>query len=1108
MSGVRTPNLTLSNRIDEIVGNQIIGDVPRTRRVPLADLKTQLQLTERVLNILDYIPEDLHPDILDHTSTDDVTEWMIEARDDAYVRRARVYMPAGRYNLIESGVAPASRVIFEGDGRDLTVIVVHNEFGGFAQEDGTQFVHGGIIGMTFEAAEGNEDAIPLIFKCIQGSTIRNIGFRGFSAGVPMWIHSVVVTEFDDDQEPWSNSNSIFNTFEDWISDSCLEPLRLEGLYGSTPTVSPADSSPTPLAVVTQNLYQNMRFWNCANGPRIIKCCDSEDFSSILVRLLAGGNFWTFGDPEYRGNNYVNSHRIDCTLSKGAGGTVTFFNAESWTFGHSIKIQHDVPLADIDLITDANGTDGVFGYEIEAQNGFEDSPSLLDNTTIIEESRRKFYRAGSGSAEVPTYGFGDNRNSGVFLNATDQVGVAAGGVTAALFKTSGVEFPSGKTAVLGRDPTADLDAVSRQYLHLFHGGSPLVYLITGQSNAEIETAFSWSPSDRLQILNNASQVEASVGTAFEALDGTWINAAVKLASEIADRQGREVRIIKAGWGGMNISQWIFGLKHDWSTNTSVSDPGAGNIKGNNVALASVTKISISHTDRNGINRNQTLLSLISGHYLELRNDADEVVRKYSVTGVTPHAGWTEVDVTLTSGSGSFSGGDNVRTLGPPNMQLVLDNNVTAGLALLGKDKIDGVIWVQGAADAAAPTHQVEDFEEMHLLLQEYDWYDEETPWIVSGESGSAQTGDPNFGIINNYLQRIVANRPDTRTFVYPAIFPIEFWDAGASYFHMTGEGYSRAGRMFYENVFEGTGRKIQQGIVVDPETGNMGLFDVPESDVTLRRDLDRIVEHLSRNDHIGSSAAIRHRLQTDCGLLDTFAQSLALGGFAGWSWSGDNWLTLTSLVSKFRMAGQGSSFGLDVGSAGAEVPQGMKLNFRDLTSDHMLRVKFLQELTGDRDLTLEVDDASRVLSVLGNAKVDQDLRAAASPLFANSVLIPIQHSVDFNVGNTDTAFAVPLPIGFTRYQINAVIISEASGALTTATFGVFTAVAGGGFAPVASGTACTVSTASETTNNNMQVCTIVQGLTESINAGTLYFRVQTPQGAPATAKVSIFVRPVS
>lgn len=116
-------------------------------------------------------------------------------------------------------------------------------------------------------------------------------------------------------------------------------------------------------------------------------------------------------------------------------------------------------------------------------------------------------------------------------------------------------------------------------------------------------------------------------------------------------------------------------------------------------------------------------------------------------------------------------------------------------------------------------------------------------------------------------------------------------------------------------------------------------------------------------------------------------------------------------------------------------------------------------------------------------------------------------VDFNSANTDTPIAISLPGGVTRYRISSVMIANPSAILSSSTFGLFTAAAGGGSAIVASATANTIASAAENTNNNMMSPTVINSASESFNLTTLYFRVQTAQGAPGKASVIIHIVPL-
>jgi hypothetical protein len=124
------------------------------------------------------------------------------------------------------------------------------------------------------------------------------------------------------------------------------------------------------------------------------------------------------------------------------------------------------------------------------------------------------------------------------------------------------------------------------------------------------------------------------------------------------------------------------------------------------------------------------------------------------------------------------------------------------------------------------------------------------------------------------------------------------------------------------------------------------------------------------------------------------------------------------------------------------------------------------------------------------------------------ILSFKVSVNFNAGSTDTAIPITLPAGYTRYAIDFVRLSGASGTLTTATVGVFSSTGGGGTTIVTSG-AITVSTASEDTANNSQFFLIAAGATPiTFTGANVYVRVGTPQGSAATGTMTIGIIPAS
>lgn len=177
-------------------------------------------------------------------------------------------------------------------------------------------------------------------------------------------------------------------------------------------------------------------------------------------------------------------------------------------------------------------------------------------------------------------------------------------------------------------------------------------------------------------------------------------------------------------------------------------------------------------------------------------------------------------------------------------------------------------------------------------------------------------------------------------------------------------------------------------------------------------------------------------------------------------------------------------------------------FNEDAADYDFRIE------GDTEANLFFADASTDRIGIGTSTPASTLDVRGNVLAPNLQQQVRITGVNFNSANTDNAVTVVLPNGFSRFRIGGIVISGASASLTTSTFGVFTSTGGGGTAVIASGTANTVSTASESTTNNMQFVTPANVNTASYNNTTLYFRVQNPQGSAATGNVTIFYQPVS
>lgn len=146
---------------------------------------------------------------------------------------------------------------------------------------------------------------------------------------------------------------------------------------------------------------------------------------------------------------------------------------------------------------------------------------------------------------------------------------------------------------------------------------------------------------------------------------------------------------------------------------------------------------------------------------------------------------------------------------------------------------------------------------------------------------------------------------------------------------------------------------------------------------------------------------------------------------------------------------------------------------------------------------------------GGAAVPLDCTAAQVQALIGLGLVQTTALVDMNSGNTDTAFPIVLPTGYVRYVMNTVRISGCSATLGTATVGVFSGAGGTGTQVVASGTVPSITSASANTAGNTTTVTIATpATTTTLNFGTLEFRVQTPQGSPASCTVTVTVQAIS
>lgn len=121
---------------------------------------------------------------------------------------------------------------------------------------------------------------------------------------------------------------------------------------------------------------------------------------------------------------------------------------------------------------------------------------------------------------------------------------------------------------------------------------------------------------------------------------------------------------------------------------------------------------------------------------------------------------------------------------------------------------------------------------------------------------------------------------------------------------------------------------------------------------------------------------------------------------------------------------------------------------------------------------------------------------------------VARTVNFNPSvATDNPITVSLTTS--RYLLEKIVLTNATGTLTTAVVGLYTAASGGGVTLVLS-TQPNVTTGTNDTAGNLTtltICTTLSVTNMALNDTTLQFRVITAEGGAATADVILYVRPL-
>jgi hypothetical protein len=144
----------------------------------------------------------------------------------------------------------------------------------------------------------------------------------------------------------------------------------------------------------------------------------------------------------------------------------------------------------------------------------------------------------------------------------------------------------------------------------------------------------------------------------AADGTDIGTVAGISANVTTVAGISSDVTAvAGISGDVSSVAAQVVGYNFSTTTTMADPGSGNVRFNNATVASVTAIAIDDLDANGVDQSA---------YIALFDDSTNTVKgtlvfrtgggdvaTFNITGLTDNTGWFQIAVTHVASSGTFS-----------------------------------------------------------------------------------------------------------------------------------------------------------------------------------------------------------------------------------------------------------------------------------------------------------------------------------------------------------------------------------------------------------------------------------------------------------------------
>lgn len=327
------------------------------------------------------------------------------------------------------------------------------------------------------------------------------------------------------------------------------------------------------------------------------------------------------------------------------------------------------------------------------------------------------------------------------------------------------------------------------------GTPFFILATGQSNIQGNGALSWSPNARAKLWNNVRENDTSIGTAYTALPSNLMGITARYAHNAAVADvNKDVYAAIYGRGGRDIQHWIGGAFYA----VDYAAFGNGKIYINNPNPAAANAVRISRFDVYGAGRRNTGADLVVGETFWLKQGTTLFTYRIdSWTQEIPGNLDLTIYCTCLSASGSINTAQPVQVEFQPRVLTQIENSVPSALAAAGATKVDVLIWWQGESDADGNNRYVSEFNFIMSYLATKPWWSADTKVLICGINSTANNGLPYCDPFNATLASLVAGHPE-RYFCHTAAnLPSSRW---ADTWHLTGQGFSDAGDLLFNNVY--------------------------------------------------------------------------------------------------------------------------------------------------------------------------------------------------------------------------------------------------------------------------------------------------------------------